>query len=90
MWRLAANTLITSRGQPIRYGLPAWGLGEGLTTPHHRKPASYKMYRASDLDGFFRTAYAMENEYEILEHGTLKESLQGRFTGNIIRRSSKA
>jgi hypothetical protein len=26
---------ISSRGQPTRGGPPAWGLGEGLTTPHH-------------------------------------------------------
>ena len=33
IWRVAANMLEKSRGQPIRGGPPAWGLGEGLTTP---------------------------------------------------------
>jgi hypothetical protein len=35
---------------------PALKLGEGLTTPHCKKPASYKMLqRALDLDRFFGT-----------------------------------
>jgi len=28
---------------------PAWGLGEGLTTPHHKNSAFYEiLHRASD------------------------------------------
>jgi hypothetical protein len=31
---------------------PPWGLGEGLTTPHHKKPACYEMlHRSSELVG---------------------------------------
>jgi len=31
-------------------GSPAWGLGEGLTTPHLKKLACYEMlHRASEL-----------------------------------------
>jgi hypothetical protein len=33
---------ISSRGQLTRGGPPAWGLGEVLTTPHHKKLPSYK------------------------------------------------
>jgi len=41
-------------------------LGEGLTTPHCKKPASYEvLHRASYLVGFFGTTWAMENGYEI-------------------------
>jgi hypothetical protein len=29
---------ISSRGQPTGAGPPAWGLGGGLTTPHHKTP----------------------------------------------------
>jgi hypothetical protein len=36
LWRLAANILNSSRGQTIRGGPPAWGLGVGLTTLHHK------------------------------------------------------
>jgi hypothetical protein len=34
MWRLAANILINQSRQPTVGGLPASGLGEGVTTPH--------------------------------------------------------
>jgi hypothetical protein len=31
-------------------GPPTWGLGEGLTTPHNKKPACYKIsHRALEL-----------------------------------------
>jgi hypothetical protein len=41
-------------------------LGEGQTTPHRAKPASYKMlHRASDWDGFFGMTGATENGREI-------------------------
>jgi hypothetical protein len=33
IWRVAANILNSSRGQPTRGGIPAWGLGELLTAP---------------------------------------------------------
>jgi len=47
---------VISSGQPIRGGPPAWGLGEGLTTPHHKTLACYEMlHRVSDLDEFFET-----------------------------------
>jgi hypothetical protein len=36
MWRVAANRLTSSRGQPTECGRQTWGLGEGLT--HRRKP----------------------------------------------------
>jgi hypothetical protein len=36
IWMVAAN--ISKRGNP-----PAWELGEGLTTPHCKKPACYEM-----------------------------------------------
>jgi hypothetical protein len=29
--------------QLISGGLPVWGLGESVTTPHHKKPACYEM-----------------------------------------------
>jgi hypothetical protein len=35
--------------QPIKAGPPAWELGEGLTTPHCKNLACYKMlHRASE------------------------------------------
>jgi len=35
---------------------PAWGLGEGLTTPHHIMLLCYSMlHKALDLDGNFGT-----------------------------------
>jgi len=39
IWRVAANILNNSRGQPTRAGPPAWGLGKVLSTPHRRKLA---------------------------------------------------
>jgi len=43
IWRVAANILNScgelTRGGPSR----AWGLGEELTTPHHKKPACYEI-----------------------------------------------
>jgi hypothetical protein len=35
-WRVAANILNSSRGQPTGGGPPAWVLGGGLTAPHHK------------------------------------------------------
>jgi hypothetical protein len=50
-----------------RDGLPAWGLGVGLTTLHHKKYICYEYSkRASDLDGFFgQTTQVTEYGYEI-------------------------
>jgi hypothetical protein len=37
-----------------RDGPPAWGLGEGPTSPHRKKPACYEiLHRVSDLEGSF-------------------------------------
>jgi len=37
--------------QPTRVGPPAWGLGEGLTSPHSKKPPCYKvLHRSLDVD----------------------------------------
>jgi hypothetical protein len=46
---------ISSRGQTIRGGPPAWGLGVGLTTPHHKFFFyCYEMLQSAwDLDWFF-------------------------------------
>jgi hypothetical protein len=50
VWRVAANILNKSRGQPTRGGPPAWGLGVGLTTPHRKKQACYETkHEASEL-----------------------------------------
>jgi len=35
--KVAVNILDKQPQQPIRGGPPAWGLGEGLTTPHRKK-----------------------------------------------------
>jgi hypothetical protein len=40
--RIAVN-MLSSQGQPATDAPPAWGLGEGLTTPHCKKPACYEM-----------------------------------------------
>jgi hypothetical protein len=51
IWRVAANILNSSRGQPTRGGPPAWGLGMWLTTPHRKKVTCYKnSQEASDMD----------------------------------------
>jgi hypothetical protein len=58
---------ISSRRQKKRGGPPAWGLGMGLTTFHHKKLIYEYSIRASDMDGFFgKTIQAMEYRYEIL------------------------
>jgi hypothetical protein len=36
-----------------RGGPPAWGLGVGLITPHHKKTCYEQFTQSSDLDGFF-------------------------------------
>ena len=36
-WRVAANMLNKQSWTANRGGPPAWGLVEGLTTPHHKK-----------------------------------------------------
>ena len=38
------------RGQPTRGGLPAWGLGELLTTPHPKNVTCYEPFtKASEI-----------------------------------------
>jgi len=34
---------LSNHGQPARGGPPAWGLGEGLKTPHRKNPACYEI-----------------------------------------------
>jgi len=52
IWKVAGNVLIRSRGQPMRSGPSAWGLGERLRTPDCRNPACYKMLqRTSEMAG---------------------------------------
>jgi hypothetical protein len=43
IWTVAAYTVyrISSCGQPTKGGPPAWGLGEVLTTPHHKNYHCY-------------------------------------------------
>jgi len=52
IWRIVANILISSHGQPKRGGPPDWGLGEVLTTPHCKNISFYQMFtkKASDLE----------------------------------------
>jgi len=43
---------ISSCGQPIKGGPPVWGLGDGLTTLHRKRPACYEMlHRTSEFAG---------------------------------------
>jgi hypothetical protein len=66
IWRVAANILICSHRYLTKGGLPDWGLGNRLTTPRHKKPASYKMlHRSSDLDGSCVTTKALKSGYNI-------------------------
>jgi hypothetical protein len=49
---------ISSCRHLTRGGLPAWGLGDGLTTPYLKNPACYDMlHRALELVGFFRITW---------------------------------
>jgi len=51
IWRVAANTLISSSGQPRRVGPPSWGLGEVLTAPYRKNVSCYESFtqKAPDL-----------------------------------------
>jgi len=50
--KLYANILNEKSRQPTKGGPTAWGLGEGLTTPHCKKTAHYEMlHRTSDFAG---------------------------------------
>jgi hypothetical protein len=67
--RVAATILNKKSRDATRGGPPPWGLGEGLTTPHHKKKVCYEiLYRTSELDGFIGTTQATENGYD-LKHG---------------------
>jgi len=53
IWRTDEHIYCTRRrGQPKRGGLPAWGLGEVLITPHCKIVPFYESFtqKASDLD----------------------------------------
>jgi hypothetical protein len=43
IWRVAVNILNKQSQTDKKGSPPTWGLGGGLTTPHCRKLASYKM-----------------------------------------------
>jgi hypothetical protein len=55
MWRVAVIHRKNRRGQPIRGGLSAGVLGDGLKTPlHKKKTACYEMMdRVSELTGSY-------------------------------------
>jgi hypothetical protein len=73
---------ISSHRQPERCDPPDCGLSMGLTTPHHKKPASYKMLQlASELDRCFGMIYTVENGFEI-GNMVFQESLQSMITKN--------
>jgi hypothetical protein len=56
IWRVAANTLNKQSRTAEKGWSSSWGLGEVLTTPHHKKLPCYEpLYKASDLDRFFGT-----------------------------------
>jgi hypothetical protein len=42
---------MSSCRQPARGGPPSWELGEGLTAPHHKKPACYEMLHTASVAG---------------------------------------
>jgi len=44
VWRVAANILKSSRGQPKGGGPLGWEFGEVLTTPHHRNVSFYETF----------------------------------------------
>lgn len=44
--RMKAVNMLNSCRQPIRGDTPTRVLGGGLITPHHKKPACYKMLHA--------------------------------------------
>jgi len=51
IWRVAVNVWISSCGQMTRSSPPAWGLCNGLMTPHHRKSGSYEvLHMALEFD----------------------------------------
>jgi len=52
IWWIAANVL-NKQSRTAAKGCPvAWGLADGLTTPHLKKTVSYEMlHRASELSG---------------------------------------
>jgi hypothetical protein len=54
--REAANIVKKTSQADDKGGLPAWGLGDGLTTPHHKTLIHYETrHTAPDLDKFFGT-----------------------------------
>ena len=51
IWRVATNILKNQSQTLAKGGPPAWGLGEVLTTPHHKNISCYKLFtRALDMD----------------------------------------
>jgi hypothetical protein len=52
VWKVAEIYRISSSGQPTISGLPAWCLGEVLTTPYRKNLSCYEIFtqKASDLD----------------------------------------
>jgi hypothetical protein len=50
IWRVAVSILNKQSWTDDKGAPPAWRVGEGLTTPHHKNPACYEMLqRAAEL-----------------------------------------
>jgi hypothetical protein len=48
---VAGNIVEISRGQPTSGGSATWGLGKGLTTPHRKETAYYKILHRASIAG---------------------------------------
>ena len=44
IWKVVANILNKSSGQPTKGGPPIWGLGEVLTTPYCKKSILLRIF----------------------------------------------
>jgi len=66
------------RGQPIRGGPPACGLGKVITTPHHKKVSYYKIFTDKASDRW----YDLSNK-EGIRYGTWNVRSQYR-AGSLV------
>jgi len=69
IWRVAANVLNSIPGQPIRGCPPAFGMGDGLTTPYREKTSLLTYCYTGRLTWMD----SLENTYKILV-GKLEET----------------
>ena len=60
IWEVAVNILNKQSRTADKGGRPVWGLGEVLTTPHHKNISCYKLFCGYFLQNYWTYVMRLE------------------------------